>query len=580
MPGQPSSGSVPDKSGSELDRALLELMDRAGEAMQAQARLRSLLRATQAVVQPLDLPVVLERIVQAAVELVDARYGALGVIAEHGGLEAFIHVGMPPEDVVAIGHLPEGRGVLGALIDDPRPIRLRHIADDPRSVGFPTGHPPMDGFLGVPVRVRDEVYGNLYLTEPRSGEFTPADEELVSTLAATAGFAIANARLYDETLLRQQWTASSAQIASALLDTASSSAIPLLADELAARSTADRICILVPGGEPLTLRVAEARGIGADQISGVVVSAMDTVAALSLETGESRSVPGARDPDAADAMAIVLGRDVGPMMTVPLRHASVVWAVIVAAREPGRAAFGPAELDIADDLAGRVGLAIELAEAREQRQRAQLSEDRARIARDLHDHVIQQLFGVGLELQALAGESSTDASARLQGAISTIDDAIAQIRTIIFAMRPAGREDSLRHRILDLVAEGSSGLARPVPVSFAGPVDLVLRGPISADISAVVRELLSNSVRHSAADHIRVSVSVDATWVRVLVGDDGVGLPEQGRRSGLDNLRARAERRGGVLRIDSEPGMTEVEWRVPAPGAHHTADVDAIGGPL
>ena len=251
MPGQPTSGSVPGTPGPEFDRALHELVDRAGEVMQAQNRLRALLRATQAVVQPLDLPVVLKGIVQAAVELVDARYGALGIVAEQGGLEAFIHVGMPPEQVSAIGHLPEGRGVLGALIDDPRPIRLRHIADDPRSVGFPAGHPPMDGFLGLPVRVRDEVYGNLYLTEPRAGEFTPADEELASALAATAGFAIANARLYDETLLRQQWTASSAQIASALLDSASSAAIPLLADELAARSTGDRICILVPGIEPL-----------------------------------------------------------------------------------------------------------------------------------------------------------------------------------------------------------------------------------------------------------------------------------------------------------------------------------------
>ncbi len=580
MPGQPTSGSVPGTPGPELDRALHELMDRAGEVMQAQNRLRALLRATQAVVQPLDLPMVLKGIVQAAVELVDARYGALGVVAEQGGLEAFIHVGMPPEQVSAIGHLPEGRGVLGALIDDPRPIRLRHIGDDPRSVGFPAGHPPMDGFLGVPVRVRDEVYGNLYLTEPRAGEFTPADEELVSALAATAGFAIANARLYDETLLRQQWTASSAQIASALLDSASSAAIPLLADELAARSTGDRICILVPGTEPLTLRVDQARGVAADQVSGTLVSAMDTAAALTLETGESRAVPGVRDSDSADALAIVIGRDAGPVMFVPVKHANTVWAVIVVAREPGRPPFGPAELDIADDLAGRVGLAIELTEAREQRQRAELSEDRARIARDLHDHVIQQLFGVGLQLQTLAGESPTDAAARLQGAISTIDDAIAQIRTIIFAMRPRGREGSLRHRILDLVAAGSSSLAHPVPVSFAGPVDLVLGGPIGNDITAVVQELLSNAVRHSGADHIRVSVGVDAASVLVVVEDDGIGIPEHASRSGLDNLRARAERRGGSLRIDSAPGTTTIEWRVPAPGAHSVADVDAIGGPL
>ena len=218
--------SFPDSPRSELDRALQEVVERAGEVMRTQGRLRALLRATQAVVEPIELPVVLERIVQAAVELVDAEYGALGVVAPEGGLEEFIHVGMAPEAVAAIGHLPEGRGVLGALIDDPRPIRLRHIGEDPRSVGFPAGHPPMDGFLGVPIRVRDEVFGNLYLSNPRATEFTAEDEQLVTALAATAGFAIANARLFDETRMRQLWTASSAQIASSLLDTASGSALP------------------------------------------------------------------------------------------------------------------------------------------------------------------------------------------------------------------------------------------------------------------------------------------------------------------------------------------------------------------
>jgi len=270
------------------------------------------------------------------------------------------------------------------------------------------------------------------------------------------------------------------------------------------------------------------------------------------------------------------------VMTVPLRRANEVWAVIVVARAPGRPAYTRADLDIADDLASRVGLAIELAESRELRQRAELSEDRVRIARDLHDHVIQQLFGVGLELQSLAGETTADAAARLQAAISTIDATIAQIRTIIFAMRPRSREGSLRHRILDLVAEGYSGFPHPVPVSFSGPVDLVIDGSLGDDVAAVVRELLANAARHSGADQIRISVAVDGSWVRVTVDDDGVGIPEQGRRSGLDNLRIRAERRGGVLHIDSGPGMTEVEWRVPAPGArsHTDADPDVIGGPL
>ncbi|WP_165314284.1 GAF domain-containing sensor histidine kinase [Agromyces protaetiae] len=170
-----------------------------------EGRLQALLRATHAVVELDEVPVVLERIVRAAVELVDARYGALGVIAADGdGLESFVHEGMSEADVSAIGHLPEGRGVLGALIDDPHPVRLRHISEHPRSVGFPEGHPRMEAFLGVPIRVRSEVYGNLYLSNARRGYFTEEDESLVTALAATAGFVIANARLLEETREQRQ----------------------------------------------------------------------------------------------------------------------------------------------------------------------------------------------------------------------------------------------------------------------------------------------------------------------------------------------------------------------------------------
>jgi signal transduction histidine kinase len=558
--------SFPDHPRSELDRALREVVERAGEVMRTQGRLRALLRATQAVAEPIELPLVLERIVRAGVELVDAEYGALGVVAPEGGLEEFIHVGMAPEAVAAIGHLPEGRGVLGALIDDPRPIRLRHIDEDPRSVGFPAGHPPMDGFLGVPIRVRDEVFGNLYLSNPRATEFTAEDEELVTALAATAGFAIANARLFDETRMRQLWTASSAQIASSLLDTASGAALPMLADELIARTAAERICIVVPGSEPFTVVVAEARGDGAGVFMGAVIPAMHTTAGIVLESGESRTRPGARDDDFADALAIVAGGDAGPSMFVALTSAERAWGVIVAARSPGRPHFTPAELGIADDLAGRVGLAIDLAKAREDRQRALLVEDRSRIARDLHDHVIQQLFGAGLALQAVAGEvGDGDVSRRLDSAIATLDESIAQIRTIIFAMRPRGESDgSVRQRVLEIATQCSASLPRPVAVAFSGPLDLLVTGALADDVTAVARELLTNAVKHAAADAVRLTVEARDEVVRVVVEDDGAGVRDGGRRSGLANLQDRAERRGGTLHVDSARGRTAVVWSVPA----------------
>ena len=245
--------------------------------------------------------------------------------------------------------------------------------------------------------------------------------------------------------------------------------------------------------------------------------------------------------------------------------------MLVAARSPGRPHFTAAELDIADDLAVRVGLAIELAKAREDRQRALLVEDRSRIARDLHDHVIQQLFGAGLTLQAVAGEVEDDVvTRRLRSAITTLDESIAQIRTIIFAMRPHDEADgSVRRRVLEIATQCSASLAQPVAVGFTGPLDLLVTGTLADDVTAVVRELLTNAVKHAAADAVRLTVEAGDEVIRVVVEDDGSGIHDGGRRSGLANLQDRAERRGGTLDVESVRGRTMVAWSVPA-----DADVD------
>jgi GAF domain-containing protein len=194
--------TFPDLPRLELEQLLAQLVERAHEVMATKGRLRGLLRASQMVTRDLTLPVVLRRIVEAARDLVGARYAALGVISPTGGLAEFVHSGMPEDAVARIGHLPEGKGLLGALIEDPRPIRLLRIASDQRSAGFPPGHPPMSSFLGVPIRIRDEVFGNLYLAESTKGEFSAEDEELTLALAATAAVAIENARLYESATSR------------------------------------------------------------------------------------------------------------------------------------------------------------------------------------------------------------------------------------------------------------------------------------------------------------------------------------------------------------------------------------------
>jgi GAF domain-containing protein len=207
----------PDAARARLDESIATLVADAQRVLGSQGRLRSLLDANRLVAEQIELPVVLRTIVEAATSLVGAQYGAIGVIAPDGTLEQFIHVGMTDDVVALIGTLPEGHGILGALIEEQEPIRLENLSDDPRSIGFPTAHPAMQSFLGVPVRVRGEVYGNLYLSQRSGGAFSHEDEELLVALAGTAGAAIDHARLFDESQRRQRWSAASAQVTSALL---------------------------------------------------------------------------------------------------------------------------------------------------------------------------------------------------------------------------------------------------------------------------------------------------------------------------------------------------------------------------
>ncbi|WP_159622526.1 GAF domain-containing sensor histidine kinase [Ruania rhizosphaerae] len=535
----------------------------------SEARLRALIRGTDAVVSHLELPEVLRRLTEVAVELVDARYGALGVLAPDGWLEEFVHVGMDPGTVERIGRLPEGRGVLGALITHPEPIRLQHIADDPRSVGFPDGHPPMASFLGVPIRIREEVFGNLYLAEKRGGDFTDEDEGLVTALAATAAIAVENARLYSAARDRERWAAIASHVSAVLTQTGTDGVPALLADAVFEALSVARVAVLAPGEEPLTARIIAARGTDAARCDGGLLTTQETAAVLVLESGEPVARSGATTAlSDADALAVQDSSGTGPVLFVRFAPAGIEPLVLAVGRQPRGRAFGRAEVDAVTDAAGRISLAMELAQAREQHQRMLLSQDRARIARDLHDRVIQQLFGAGLELHSLEGSVPTAEAERLRTAVDAIDDAISQIRTIIFALRSVASErQTLRHRVLDLAIEVSRHLPRNVDVEFAGPVDILAGSELAGEVMAVARELLSNVVRHAAAEHVRVEVRARGDLLELVVDDDGGGMDLAGHRSGLANISERAQRRGGDLELRSGPDGTTAAWRVPlAPG--------------
>jgi signal transduction histidine kinase len=549
----------PDTPRSELERSIDELITHAHRVLTTQERLRELLRATRIVVEQIEIDRVLRTIVEAAVSLSGARYGALGIIAPTGGLEQFIHVGMPEDLALQIGHLPEGRGILGAVIDSGASIRLEHLGQDDRSAGFPAHHPPMSSFLGVPVVVRGEVFGNLYLTDKAEGPFTSEDEELVAALAATAGIAIDNARLFAESRRRERWSAALAEISSTLLSGDVDEPLAVVVETVASAVGAELACLVRPLGDGLLIEVA--RGEGAEAIQGTVVPAEGSLVMQALESGAPVVVESIAPREGQPGVA-----SSGPTVAVPLFADGRPLGALTIARPVGSERFTTADLEMAADFARQTSVAIAFARARLDRQQLELVEERTRIARDLHDHVIQRLFGAGLALQSASTLADPALSARITEQVDAIDAAISEIRTVVFTLqsRPAERP-GLRHRVLDVATAAAPSLGWSPRLSFAGAVDLFVDDDLADDVVAVVREGLANVARHAGAQHGDVRVEISGGRLLVVVEDDGDGLPPKLKRSsGTSNLADRAESRGGALLLArAEPRGTRLEWSVP-----------------
>lgn len=525
-----------------------------------------LLRANREIIADLDLQTVLRTIVTAARDVAHARYAALGVLSPEGGLEQFVYVGIDDQTVARIGHMPAGKGLLGALIDDPRPIRLARIGDDARSVGFPDHHPAMTSFLGVPIRIRSEVFGNLYLTESEAGAFTTEDEELVAALAATAAIAIDNARLYAEAGRRQQWLAAATEITRQLLSVTGEAPLRVIARRVHEMADADVTAVVLPTADPDRLRVEVAIGTGAAKLSELLYPLAGTLTGEAIATGQPRLVC---DATTADAPVVHLAEvvPVGPVMAIPLVGSAGSRGALLIGRLHARHPFNEADVEMATTFANHAAIALELADARSDQQRVALLEDRDRIARDLHDHVIQRLFAAGLVVQSAAGAPGQPAAERLAQVVTDIDDTIRQIRTSIFELRGplTPRTSTVRRRVVD-VAESLTGPLGFVPtVRFTGPVDAVVPESVAADVTAVVRELLTNCARHAHASRVDLDISATATRLTIDVLDDGVGIGATTRRSGLANLRERAERLDGSLsRLETADHKgTHLRWTIP-----------------
>src|ERR1700733_11215035 len=552
-----------------LDDLLSELQVRLSAAVNTRDRVHALLQAVIAVGSNLDLEVVLRQIVEAAVTLVDARYGALGVIGEGGGLAEFVPVGLDEKQIAKIHHWPEGRGLLGELITNPEPLRLADRSAHPRSFGFPEGHPPMKTFLGAPVRIRDEV-GNLYLTEKKDGaEFDEEDQAVLTALGAAAGVAIGNARLYEEARRQQQWLRASSEVTQRLLSEADTDdVLALVTGQALEMSGADLVVLALPAGDGSQLVIEHAVGDGAGETIGLVLPVTGSVSGLVLGSGKPLSV----EDFSGDERVAPVAREhlrLGPAVVVPLGAPGNVRGILTAGRRPGSMPLAPAAVEMLVSFAAQAGIGLELAAHRRDAQRLAVFEDRDRIARDLHDLVIQRLYATGMSLESLAvrmGES--DNARRVSSAVDALDETIKEIRSAIFSLhsRPGADEADLRTQILDVVDDATGSLGFAPAMRMSGRPDAV---PADAGehLVGALREALSNAARHANASKVEVTVESGPELV-LLVRDNGTGIRATGRRSGLANLADREAPLGGTMRAaPAEGGGTELEWRVPLPGS-------------
>lgn len=556
----PPTEEQPDALAITAVEALVRrIVDRAESNDEGYRRVSLLMTASRSVTQELELTAALQRIIEVARELVGARYGALGVIAPDGGLERFVHSGLTNDQVHDLGAPPTGRGILGAVISDGHSIRLDRLADDHRSVGFPPHHPPMASFLGVPIHVDGAVFGNLYLTEHEAGPFNDLDEAIIATLAGMAGTAIANSRLYEQSQDDRRWLAASERLNRRLLSG------ELGPDDLAdivetAQSLADAAAVVLVARS--TEGVLLARHDDPHGDPGVALELDELMAAL-------RELVLSSDISAVDEVSLPTLADpgFGPLLVVPLQGADdrSAGALLIVRHQHGHA-FSVADRETVARFARSVAIARDLARTNIDEQRIALADERDRIARDLHDHVIQSLFAVGLTMQSIVGDPSTPMGARIANQVEAIDSTIRQIRQAIYRLSspPNAMIYSLRARINVLVRETLEGEQLDSRLDFSGPVDTLVDAGLGDEVAAVIREALSNSVRHAQATTVHVSVAVRGADVTLSVTDDGIGMPETSRRSGLANLDARAHERGGTLTIRPvNPHGTEVLWVVP-----------------
>lgn len=542
-----------------LRELLAEVQDRVGQIVEGRDRLDGLVEAMLVVTSGLELDATLRSIVHSATNLVDARYGALEVHGRDHRVLRFVHEGIDDETVRRIGQLPQGRGVIGLLSDDPKPLRLEDISGHPASIGFPPHHPPMRSFLGVPVRVREESFGTLYLADKTSGKpFSEDDEVLVQALAAAAGIAIANARFYEQAKTRQSWIEATRYIATELLSGAEPAGVfRLVAEEAVTLTAANGALVAIPAdgntrADVVELLVVETAGSAAATAVGKTIQ----VAGTTLSEVFANNAPQRVDAIGVD------GAELDSALVLPLRANGTVAGVVVLLHRDDAAPFTDEDFEMMTAFADQAALAWQLATSQRRTRQLDVVTERDRIARELHDHVIQRLFAVGLALQgAVARAGDAEVRKRLAEAVDALQGVVQEIRTTIFDLHAAPQGTRrLRQRVDEAIAE-LVGTPLRTTVQYVGPLSVV-DDMLADHAEAVVREALGTAVRHSGVTTVTVRVTV-TDELRIEVSDDGHRTPDELGDGGSAGLRRRAAEVGGESTIESAPGGTLLRWSAP-----------------
>lgn len=553
-----------------LHELLTEVQQRIVRIVDSRTQIDGLLEAIMVVASGLDVNQTLKSIVGSAMTLVDAQYGALGVDGETHGFAKFIHSGTDVGTADAIGLRPRGHGVLGVFHngEHPEPIRIPDIAAHRSSIGFPPRHPPMTTFLGAPITVRGATYGTIYLTNKiGGGQFTEEDEVVIHALAVAAGIAIENARLFEQSQSRLAWIEANRDIATELISGAESAdALATVVRRARTLTGADLTFLALPshttdaGGDATELVVTVADGEGADGAVGKVIPIDEsTTGTAYLSRTASR-----RDTLAFDATAGI-PIDFGPAVVAPMHVGEMVRGVLVGLRVEGSSPFADETVGLLSSFADQAALAMSMADAATRLRDLDVLAERDRIARDLHDHVIQRIFAAGLSLQSTTQRAQDpDVKRRLTATIDDLQDVIQDIRAAIFDLHGSATAASrLRENLHSVIDELCEGQKIHFTVRMTGPL-AAIDAPLGEHVIAVVRESVSNAIRHSGAHNGTVTISV-VDDLTVIVSDDGRGIPDEVARSGLRNLDSRARECGGELVISSPlpQGGTEVRWTVP-----------------